>query len=165
MKTKLSVLLVMCLFLVMLVAQGSGEKVDLKKVADKVTKAFNAHDAVAVASFYTEDAIMMGSGEPEPIKGRKAIEENQVAWYRAFPDVKIDTYRTLVSENYIVIEFSFKGTNSGPLKTPEGDLPATGRPVSVMGIMILKTTPEGLIAEDHTYYDTADFMKQLGLLK
>ena len=165
MKTKLSVLLLTCLFLAMLVTQVSGENVDLKKVAERVTKAFNAHDAVAVASFYTEDATMIGSGEPEPIKGRKAIEENQVAWYRAFPDVKIDTSKTLISENYIVIEFTFTGTNSGPMKTPEGDLPATGRTVSVMGIMILKTTPEGLIAEDHTYYDTADFMKQLGLLK
>ena len=110
MKTKLSVLLVTCLFLAMLVTQVSGENVDLKKVAERVTKAFNAHDAVAVASFYTEDATMIGSGEPEPIKGRKAIEENQVAWYRAFPDVKIDTSKTLISENYIVIEFTFTGT-------------------------------------------------------
>jgi hypothetical protein len=31
--------------------------------------------------------------------------------------------------------------------------------------MIFRVSPEGLIEEDRTYYDTADFMKQLGLME
>jgi len=167
MKTKIFVLLVMCLFLFMSFTQGSAEnaKVDMKKVADKILKAMNSGDAAAVSRLYTEDATMTISGEPEPVRGRKAIEETQAAWFRAFPGVKMEFPTVLISENYIVIEMIMKGTNSGPFTTPEGDIPATGRAVSLKGIMILKTTPEGLIAEDHTYYDTADFMKQLGLMK
>jgi len=157
----------MCLFLFMTLAQGSAEnaKVDLKKVADKIHEAINIGDAAAISKLYTEDAMMIMPGEPEPVRGRKAIEENMAGWFRAFPDVKTKFSSVLISENYIVIEWIWEGTHSGPFTTPEGDLPATGRDVNLKGVMILRTTNEGLIAEDHTYYDTADFMKQLGLME
>jgi steroid delta-isomerase-like uncharacterized protein len=165
MKTKLSVFVVMCLFLVMFVAQGFGDKVDLKKVADEILKAMNSGDVAAVCKYYAEDAVMTVSGESEPVKGRKAIEENTTAWFSAFSIKKMEFPTVLVSDNYIVIEMSWEGTHSGAFITPEGEIPASGRNVSLQGIMILKTNAEGLITEDRTYYDTADFMKQLGLLE
>jgi predicted ester cyclase len=71
----------------------------------------------------------------------------------------------LFSGDYIIFEGVSRGTFTGPLASPEGDIPPTGRSVVLKFVFIAKVTQEGLIEEDRTYFDTADFMRQLGLLK
>ena len=54
--------------------------------------------------------------------------------------------------------------NTGPLVTPDGNsLPATNKRVEMNGSAFFKANPEGLIAEEHFYFDTASFMGQLGI--
>ena len=73
--------------------------------------------------------------------------------------------RTLLSGKYIICEGIIRGTHAGPFMTSEGELPATGRKVKIKVAWIAEITPSGLIAEDRSYYDTPNFMKQLGVLK
>ena len=167
MKGKISFFLVVSFILVFSVAQGCEEKakVDLKKVADNYLKTVNSGDAAAVARLYTEDAVMIMPGEPEPIRGRKAIEENQAALFRAMPDFKVEFTLILISGDHITFEGVGRGTFTGPLASPEGDIPPTGSSVEIKFVFIAKVTKEGLIEEDRTYFDTANFMRQLDLLK
>jgi predicted ester cyclase len=67
------------------------------------------------------------------------------------------------SGEHFLGEGIFGGTHTGPLETPQGDIPATGRKVKVKFAFILDVTPEGLIAEDRSYFDSASMMSQLGL--
>lgn len=55
------------------------------------------------------------------------------------------------------------GTNTGPLESPEGEMPATGRCITLPLVFILKVGSGGLVQQDHTYFDEASFLKQLGL--
>jgi len=167
MKSKISVFLVVSFILVLLFTQACAEKakVDLKKVADNYLKTMNSGDAAALAELYTEDAIMIMPGEPEPIQGRKAIEENQAVFFRAMPDFKMEFTLILISGNHIVFEGIARGTHTGPLASPPGDISPTGRPVTVKLVFIARVTPEGLIEEDRTYFDTAEWMRQLGLIE
>jgi ketosteroid isomerase-like protein len=55
------------------------------------------------------------------------------------------------------------GTNTGPLVSPEGEMPPTGRRVNIRMAFILRVRPDGQIEEDQTYFDEAEFLKQLGL--
>jgi len=49
------------------------------------------------------------------------------------------------------------------LASPEGDIPPTGKSAKVKVAFIAKVNADGLIKEDRTYYDTAEFMRQLGI--
>jgi ketosteroid isomerase-like protein len=49
------------------------------------------------------------------------------SFLRAFPDGRIHGERYLESADRIVVEGRFTGTNTGPLQTPAGELPPTGR--------------------------------------
>ncbi|MFX0197848.1 MAG: ester cyclase [Candidatus Hodarchaeota archaeon] len=153
------------LILVLLLLQGCGKKntVDLMKVAEQFQQIFNSHDARAVAQTYAEDATYMVSGEPEPLRGRKAIEENYRSFFRAFPDVEVEFTLIAVSGDHFMAEGVTRGTHTGPLATPEGDIQPTNRKIEFQFAFIAKVTPEGLIAEDRTYYDPVSFMNQLGL--
>ena len=136
---------------------------ELQMLAGEVQKAWDDHDMKALVQLYAEDAIMFMPGEAEPIRGREAIENNQAAFLRAMPDFALDFSSILVSGSHVTFEGVARGTFTGPLASPEGDIPPTGKSAEVRFAFIAKVNAEGLIEEDRTYYDTADFMKQLGV--
>ncbi|MGB6867802.1 MAG: ester cyclase [Candidatus Aminicenantaceae bacterium] len=140
-------------------------KADLKKLAEKYQEAFDNQDMAALAQLYAEDATLIYSGEPEPIQGREAIERSLAAMFRAMPDFSVEFTLILISGNYIVFEAVSQGTFTGPLASPEGDIPPTGKSVKNKVAFIAKVNADGLIEEDRTYYDSADFMRQLGLIE
>jgi steroid delta-isomerase-like uncharacterized protein len=136
---------------------------DLKAISENALKAFNAQDASALAKNYTDDQVTICSGVPEPVRGRKAKEEFVGAFFRAFPDLNIDLTCVLESGNHVVCEGVMRGTHKGPLVSPEGELPPTGKNIELKIVYILRFSPEGLVEEDRTYFDNADFASQLGL--
>jgi steroid delta-isomerase-like uncharacterized protein len=149
-------------------AQAAAEeqhKADLKKLAEKYQEAVDNQDMAALAQLYAEDATMIASGEPEPIQGREAIERNLAPIFRAMPDFRVEFPQILISGNYIILEGVSQGTFTGPLASPEGDIPPTGKSVKYKFVFIAKVNADGLIEADRTYYDTAEFMRQLGPIK
>ncbi len=140
-------------------------KANLKKLAEKMQEAYDSHDMAALAQLYAEDATMIMPGEPEPIRGREAIERNQATGFRALPDLSVEYTLILISGNHIVFEGVSQGTFTGPLASPEGDIPPTGKRVINRFAFIVKVNAEGLIEEDRTYFDLSVYMQQLGLIE
>jgi steroid delta-isomerase-like uncharacterized protein len=139
-------------------------KVDPQAIADKFLEAFNNQDATALANLHTEDQITIVPTTTVPVQGRKAKEDMLAGVFRAFPDLIIESTLILFKDNHIVVEGIMKGTHTGSLESPGGTLPPTGNSIEIRNVFILKVTPEGLIAQDNTYFDTYSYMRQLGLL-
>jgi|ERR671925_2211400 predicted ester cyclase len=131
-----------------------------REVSDRYTVAINAHDAAAIGALYAE-----GAGLKEPageFMGREAVVQYWERFFEAFPDLSVrDTFKAENGDTAIN-EWTASGTNSGPMETPEGTIPATGRPVTIVGCDLL-TVSEGLITEHRAHYDQLGFMSQLGL--
>jgi uncharacterized protein (TIGR02246 family) len=165
MRHKSIFLLSISFVLVFSVAQGFTEQpdIDLKKVADKIVKAYTSVDPVAMANLYAEDAVLSGPGEI--IRGRKAIQEHMESMFKAFPDFKIEFLTVIPSGNHIAFEQIVRGTNTGAIISPEGEIPPTGKKVEFKAVWIGRISASGLIEEDRSYYDTLDFMRQLGLME
>ena len=136
---------------------------DATNIVRKMSESFNSHDATAVANLYTEEAVYMLAGEPEPLRGRKAIEENYAAFFTGFPDMEVEFTLIMASGDKVMVEAVVWGTHTGPFPTPQGDIPPTGRKIEIRFAGVLEVTPDGLIAEDRTYFDSAVMMSQLGL--
>jgi len=136
---------------------------DLNDIARSLVEAFNGHDAERLANLYTDDQVTVLPGAPEPVRGRKNKAEMVAGYFRAFPDLTLEIPLVLVSGSHVVCAGYMKGTNTGPLVSPEGEMPPTGRRVNIRMAFILLVTPTGLIEEDQTYFDEAEFLKQLGL--
>ena len=144
------------------VTEEAKAELDLKPIADKLIEVFNSQDAAALAQLYTEDQVTICSGVPEPVRGRKAKEEFVGGFFTAFPDLNMEPTSVLFADNHIIFEVIMRGTNDGPL---EGEIPPTGRSVEFKLIFVTRVSDEGLIEEDRTYYDTAEFMEQLGFME
>jgi len=136
-----------------------------KHLAEDLIKAFNSHNPAAVAQLYAENQVTIEPGSPEPVRGRKAKEEMLAGTFKVFPDLNIEITHLSTCRTSITFEGYLKGTHTGPMESPKGKIAPTGRSFKTRIAFVVKVSPAGLIEEDRTYYDNADLMKQLGLLK
>jgi predicted SnoaL-like aldol condensation-catalyzing enzyme len=136
-----------------------------RRIVDDFYRAlFEQHDAARAAQVYTDDAVLLESGAPGPIQGRKAIEEYIGALLRAFPDFSARIDNVFGTGDWFAAELSVRGTHTGPLEFAPGNVvPATNKRLEMPVCWLGRVSREGLCVEDHTYYDVASMMEQLGL--
>ena len=120
------------------------------EVVQHANKAYNAHDADALAAAYAEGATYSDSRAGEAFSG-KAITDYAKAVWAAYPDASVelitvaDTGRGLVATQWVL-----RGT------TP------TGHTVTLPGASF--TQVEGdKIRSEQTYFDRQNLLEQLGL--
>jgi steroid delta-isomerase-like uncharacterized protein len=132
-------------------------------LAKKWTDAFNRHDARAVAAYYAQDCVAYDPFYPEPLRGRAAVEKDAADFFRAFPDLHVEVTSIFEKGDRAAGEIKMTGTNSGPLATPMGEVPATGKRMDLRSALVGRINAENLIVEERRYYDTGTLMQQLGL--
>lgn len=82
---------------------------------------------------------------------------------QAFPDLNGGDEFKAESGDTAINEWSAHGTNTGPIETPEGTIPATGKPLTLRGCDAI-TVRDGRIRSHRVYYDQMAFTTQLGLV-
>ena len=135
---------------------------EAKATVERSFKSYNSHDFEALARVAAPDIVATYPGGIE-LKGAQAIKEYNQAMLKAFPDNRIEAKSTIAQGNTVVVEGVFHGTHGGPLKTPMGDLPATGKKVSGKFIQVFEVD-RGLVKRSELIYDQAELMMQLGVV-
>ncbi len=134
---------------------------EAREISDRYTDAINAHDAAAIGALYADDAVF---SEPAgEFRGREAIVQYWESFFEAFPDLSGRDEFKAESGDTAINEWSASGTNSGPMETPEGTMPATGKRMTLRGCDAI-TVRDGRIRSHRAYYDQLAFMTQLGLV-
>ncbi len=136
---------------------------DNERIARAWLEAFNARDWAAHGELMAEDVVMEVPGTGERHDGREAVSASERAWTETFADGRVDVDRLVVAGDTVVAEYTGTGTHTGPLQTPEGEIPATGRSGSLK-LCDVYVIRDGRIAEIREYYDTLAIMTQLGLM-
>jgi predicted ester cyclase len=83
--------------------------------------------------------------------------------YLAFPDLKHQILTTVQPGDAVAAEARFTATHTGPLASPNGDIPPTGKPVTLDYVDVARFA-DGRITSEHIYFDQVAFLSQLGLL-
>jgi steroid delta-isomerase-like uncharacterized protein len=143
---------------------GQAGPADSRQALEAQTRALNAHDGPAFASFYAEDAVVVDPQYPEPLRGRAAIEQDVGTFLKAFPDLEFSLINTLVDDRLVAGEGKIAGTNTGPIQLPGAEeIPATGRRLEFPMAFFSRLDESGKIVEERRYYDIASQQEQLGL--
>ncbi len=95
--------------------------------------------------------------------GRSGFIDFMKGWKNAFPDLVIQVSNQVATDDQVVSEITAKGTHNGPLQTPTGAVPPTGRPVDFTVCEVWKVK-NGRMAALRNYQDAASLMRQLGLV-
>lgn len=136
-------------------------QIEAKAVVERGLKAFNAHDLEALARDAAPDIEQTAPGDVK-LKGPQAVKEFNHNFVKAFPDARSEAKHIFGQGNHVIIEGVFTGTHNGTLKTPMGDLPATGRKVKGEFVQIFDID-RGLVKRVHLIYDQVQLMTQLGM--
>jgi steroid delta-isomerase-like uncharacterized protein len=130
---------------------------ELQAKANKaILEAWNSHDPKKVAALFATDGVLKVAGLPDQ-KGRDAITTDAQTAFTGFPDFKV-AYSNIISKgNMQVAEWTINGTNSGEWQGQK----ATGRPMGVSGVSITTFDDEGLVKEEHRYFDAVNIAQQL----
>jgi predicted ester cyclase len=138
---------------------------DMLRLHEETIDAWNRHDPKRFVSYIDENTIWNDTSTPEPIRGKAGAEEFLKKWITAFPDFKMKTLSTVISDDSIAAELEFSGTNTGPLKVgDQPEIPATNRKVINRGCVFGKVK-DGKFIEVRSYPDLAGMMMQLGIFE
>jgi steroid delta-isomerase-like uncharacterized protein len=137
---------------------GQGEQLAREFVA-----AVGSGDPVRWAALFTEDATYAVPDFPSPVQGRGALEAMAATFFTAFPDMAFEVRSVVEQGNVVVLEGATKGTFTGPMATPDGEIPPTGKWYEAPLVAVCELSDAGLIAACREYYDTAASAAQLGL--
>jgi SnoaL-like polyketide cyclase len=124
----------------------------LKGIGD----AFNAHDAKKLASYHTEDALVVAYGEPEA-HGRDEITKSLQMVFDMVGDGKSAVTRTWMKGNVAVVEIVWAGTMTSDFM----GVKATKKPIGQTRLHISWFNDDGLIKETHQYADAVGMMAQM----
>lgn len=135
-------------------------------IEDTIRRSYEAisrGDAAGYAAAFAEGATLVDPLFPDGLRGREAIEAATEAMLNTFPDLSATLRSIVQSGNRAAVEATYRGTNDGPLAMPGGELPPTGREVTIELCEIFEVGDDGLILHDRSYFDVAGFLQQLGI--
>jgi len=136
---------------------------DPKQQARQSIDAFNQGKIDDWMKTVADDAELV-SPTAGTIKGREAIKGYFEQMRETFPDAKVTIHKMVAEGNTCVTEYTFAGTNRGPLRLPTGDtIPATNKAISGPALDIAVVDENGQLKSLHQYFDTASALQQLGL--
>ena len=84
-------------------------------------------------------------------------------WKKAFPDLAAKVKNIFGDGDNFVAEILWEGTQSGPLESPFGTIPASGKRGSTNATLVVKMK-NGKIAEVHHYFDLLTVLLQAGIM-
>jgi steroid delta-isomerase-like uncharacterized protein len=136
---------------------------DGSSIVHKLIDGFNNKDYDAIEGLAAENFELIDVASGEKFSGREGARRNAEGWITAFPDAKIEVLNLVSGGDWAVVEAVGRGTHSGPLKTPGGEVPPTGRHMELHYCSLIKVQ-DGKIVEERDYYDGMTVATQLGMM-
>jgi steroid delta-isomerase-like uncharacterized protein len=134
-------------------------RADLQEVADRYQEAFTRRDPIAIAAFHSPDGIVE-SPMFATLRGRKAIEDAQRAFFTSFPDAATTVDATVIDAPHIALFVTMNATHVNEFF----GLPGTGRRIEFRLCRLLQMADE-LIAHEARIYDFTGLLVRVGVLR
>ena len=133
-----------------------------RKLIDGWWERLEAGDLAGVLELCNPDVVCTMPGGLQ-IVGREQVRGLLQGYVTALPDMSHRIVRFVETGDACAVEIVVSGTMTGPLQTPQGPIPPTGKKVSLAACDVV-TVKDGRIATWSAYFDNLDFMTQLGVL-
>jgi steroid delta-isomerase-like uncharacterized protein len=123
--------------------------------------AFNRADWAGLKATMSSNSSYHEHGTQRLVEGPDEIVTVLKAWKTAMPDVAGTVRNVLTSGETVALEVTWQGTHTGPLETPSGSVPASGKAQTTPGIWSIDVK-DGKVASSRQYFDMLTFLQQIG---
>lgn len=125
-------------------------------------RGLDAHDMDQAVTVFSDDVLTHFAGMRD-IHGRDQFKVLGGAFIEAFPDSSIHPASIWEAGDAVISEGTYSGTHTATLRSPNGDIPATGRHMDLHYADIMRVR-DGQVFYHAVYFDSAEMMAQLGLM-
>jgi steroid delta-isomerase-like uncharacterized protein len=129
----------------------------------KIIDSFNHHNLKEAEQYVDEKCQFIDVPFNMKGQGLDGFRQFVGGWEKAFPDSKMVVTNMIGNDDTVVIEFTGTGTHRGPLVTPQGEIPPTGKHVEIPFTEIDKIR-NGKVVESKIYYDALTMLQQVGVV-
>lgn len=134
-----------------------------KDLAQAIYERFNANDLDSVLAYAADDWRGVAYHAGVEFSGKDGFREFMQGFKGAFPDCTVTLTHQVLAGDELVNEFSWVGTHTGPLPTPAGAIPASGRTVRSVAVEVWRLR-DGKLVELRNYQDGVAILAQIGAL-
>jgi steroid delta-isomerase-like uncharacterized protein len=134
---------------------------ELVEIAHKQIDAFNSGDWEQMGGLLTSDTRYHELGTERSVEGLEQLIELFKGWKTAFPDAAGTVTSSVASGDTAVLEVTWKGTQTGPLTTAAGTIPASGKSQETPAAIVYVFEGAKIKAARH-YFDAMTLLKQIG---
>jgi predicted ester cyclase len=106
-------------------------------------------------------ALLLGFAPP--IHGLDGVRQFTAAMHAAFSPFFMRVEKVIAEADEVAAWWTTGGTHTGPLMSPGGPIPPTGREMAMSGVSLLRVI-DGRIAEERVLADLLGAMQQLGVV-
>jgi len=122
---------------------------------------FNRRDFDGVLKTLTDNCTYTEHPRERTLQGKSQFREFLEGWTKGFSDGKIINPQYLDAGDTVIAQFTFEGTNDGPIL----GIAPTGKRVSLPVCEISRYDSQGRVVAAGVYYDQMTMCVQLGLMK
>ena len=135
---------------------------------DNVTVARTFHEAWAErdpdrgATVIADNCEFIDVPRNEIQRGPDGYRQDYERWRTAFPDGTVEITNIVAEGDWVIVEYTNSGTNTGPLVTAIGDFSPTNRKIEVRYCSVMQIK-DGKVIRGRDYYDVSTIIRQLEL--
>jgi steroid delta-isomerase-like uncharacterized protein len=131
--------------------------------AQQLYSYWNDREFDRLAELLTDDGEIVLVGSGTRFEGHEGAKEFSRMWADGFPDGKVQIDDVIEAGDRVVVQFTGRGTHTGTLRSPGGEIPASGRSVTLK-LCDVHRIENGKIKSVHSYFDSASLLTQIGAM-
>lgn len=136
---------------------------DNATLARRVYEMFSNDDFDGVLALASEDVEVVFVPAGQTFRGHEGFTQFMKSFKTAFPDIRLTVTNQVATEDHVVTEFIASGTHTGPLLSPAGEIPPTGKRAE-WPVCEVWQTRDGKVISLRNYQDLATMLRQLGIV-
>jgi len=125
--------------------------------------AYNDRNWDAVRASLAPRVVYDEVGTQRRIEGVDEVITAWNGWASALPDSRATFDATHVSGDIAILELTWRGTHKGALKTPAGEIAATGKKIEIRACQVVEVAGDKVKSIRH-YFDMATMLQQIGAM-
>ena len=127
-------------------------------------RAYNNQDAGTFAVNATDDCETIDIPSGMTFSGPDGFRQYIQSFITAFPEGQVQATSLFTTDDQGLLEVLARGTHTGPLTSPAGQIPPTGRRIELRYCVVYQFR-NGRVTSVHYYYDQLRFfLQQLGII-
>lgn len=133
------------------------------QLARNLYDAFSKMEYDRCLAMATDDIEVFLVPTNQTFKGKEGFRQFMMGWKTATPDGIVTVVNQVATDESVVNECMYHATHTGPLVSPAGEIPATGKTLDLRFCEVW-TVRGGKLARIHNYQDMATLLQQIGIM-